>query len=55
MFSPNTSLFGAHTQSAEDQRRRLRHDSKPTNLPFVQAAPMGRFGAKRPTCSMAEV
>lgn len=53
-FSPNAALFGAHAKN-DEFKKRLNKSSAPTNLPFVQSSPMGRFGAKRPTCSMAEV
>lgn len=55
IISPNTTLFGAQSWN-DDQPKRSKHDvSKLSHLPFVQTQPMGRFGAKKPTGSMAEV
>ncbi|XP_031640999.1 alpha-tubulin N-acetyltransferase [Contarinia nasturtii] len=52
--SPNAALFGAHAKS-DEYKKRLNKKSAAPELPFVQSSPMGRFGAKRPTCSMAEI
>ncbi|XP_055313345.1 alpha-tubulin N-acetyltransferase [Sitodiplosis mosellana] len=52
--SPNAAFFGGHAND-EYKKRFARKSAAPDNLPFVQSSPMGRFGAKRPTCSMAEI
>ncbi|KAH8343035.1 hypothetical protein KR059_003974 [Drosophila kikkawai] len=56
--SPNTQLFGA-TYLGEDNRRRgsqQQLQAGPNLLQQVtQISPQGRYGARRPTCSMAEI
>ncbi|XP_070071404.1 alpha-tubulin N-acetyltransferase 1 isoform X2 [Drosophila takahashii] len=57
--SPNTQLFGA-TYLGEDSNRRRgsqQQQSGPNVLlqQITQISPSGRYGAPRPTCSMAEI
>nr|NP_001261628.1 alpha-tubulin acetylase, isoform F [Drosophila melanogaster]NP_729489.1 alpha-tubulin acetylase, isoform B [Drosophila melanogaster]AAF50276.1 alpha-tubulin acetylase, isoform B [Drosophila melanogaster]AGB94323.1 alpha-tubulin acetylase, isoform F [Drosophila melanogaster] len=56
--SPNTHLFGA-TYLGEDsnQRRGSQQQTTPNARlqQITQISPSGRYGAKRPTCSMAEI
>ncbi|KRK00874.1 alpha-tubulin N-acetyltransferase 1 isoform X2 [Drosophila yakuba] len=56
--SPNTQLFGA-TYLGEDSNRRRgsQQQTTPNALlqQITQISPTGRYGAKRPTCSMAEI
>lgn len=58
--SPNTQLFGATYLGDEANKRGGRRDSngqQPSSLlhQITQISPNGRYGAPRPTCSMAEV
>ncbi|XP_017121840.1 alpha-tubulin N-acetyltransferase 1 isoform X1 [Drosophila elegans] len=56
--SPNTQLFGA-TYLGEDSNRRRgsQQQTTPNSLiqQITQISPSGRYGAPRPTCSMAEI
>ncbi|XP_053677670.1 alpha-tubulin N-acetyltransferase [Anopheles nili] len=56
--SPNTNLFGPTftTTSAEERRRstsQTRASAGP--MPTIAQPPVGRYAAKRPTCSMAQI
>ncbi|XP_058987738.1 alpha-tubulin N-acetyltransferase 1 isoform X3 [Musca domestica] len=56
--SPNTQLFGATYLGEENNKKRMqRHLEATPNLAsqITQISPVGRYGARRPTCSMAEI
>ncbi|XP_037047490.1 alpha-tubulin N-acetyltransferase-like isoform X1 [Bradysia coprophila] len=53
--SPNTALFGPHFISDESAKRNIRSKTSSPCLPAIQNAPIGRFGAGRPTCSMNQI
>ncbi|EAA11927.5 AGAP005828-PA [Anopheles gambiae str. PEST] len=54
--SPNTNLFGPTFTTTEERRRstsQTRTNVAP--MPIIAQPPVGRYAAKRPTCSMAQV
>ncbi|XP_073843518.1 alpha-tubulin acetylase isoform X1 [Musca autumnalis] len=56
--SPNTQLFGATYLGEENNKKRMQRNLEATpNLAsqITQISPVGRYGARRPTCSMAEI
>ncbi|XP_058456967.1 alpha-tubulin N-acetyltransferase [Malaya genurostris] len=54
--SPNTNLFGPTFTTAEDRRRSNSQTRQPViSPPIVQQPPVGRYAAKRPSCSMAQI
>lgn len=55
--SPNTQLFGATYLGDENNKKRTQRQLDAPNLAtqITQISPVGRYGARRPTCSMAEV
>uniref|UniRef100_A0A1B0B5I8 Alpha-tubulin N-acetyltransferase n=1 Tax=Glossina palpalis gambiensis TaxID=67801 RepID=A0A1B0B5I8_9MUSC len=54
--SPNTQLFGATYLGDELNKKRSRQlEASKLSAQITQIAPVGRYGARRPTCSMAEV
>lgn len=54
---PNTQLFGAPYVSDDMHKRRVRQQDGPhaVGAQITQISPVGRYGARRPTCSMAEI
>ncbi|KXJ81657.1 hypothetical protein RP20_CCG018631 [Aedes albopictus] len=53
--SPNTNLFGPTFTTVGDQRRSSSQTRQPVvSPPVVQQPPVGRYAAKRPSCSMAQ-
>lgn len=55
--SPNTNLFGPTFTTAEDRRTRSNSQTRQPTVspPLVQQPPVGRYAAKRPSCSMAQI
>ncbi|KAH8379508.1 hypothetical protein KR009_005377 [Drosophila setifemur] len=56
--SPNTQLFGATYLGEDSNRRRASQQQNAPNVllqQITQISPSGRYGARRPTCSMAEI
>uniref|UniRef100_A0AAG5DK28 Alpha-tubulin N-acetyltransferase n=1 Tax=Anopheles atroparvus TaxID=41427 RepID=A0AAG5DK28_ANOAO len=56
--SPNTNLFGPTftTTNAEERRRSTSQTRSPVApQPIIAQPPVGRYAAKRPTCSMAQI
>ncbi|XP_052565851.1 alpha-tubulin N-acetyltransferase isoform X2 [Culex pipiens pallens] len=54
--SPNTNLFGPTFTTVEDRRRSNSQTRQPAvSPPLVQQPPVGRYAAKRPSCSMAQI
>ncbi|KAM7357265.1 alpha-tubulin acetylase isoform 2-T14 [Cochliomyia hominivorax] len=55
--SPNTQLFGATYLGDENNKKRSQRQLDAPNLAtqITQISPVGRYGARRPTCSMAEI
>lgn len=54
--SPNTNLFGPTFTTVGDQRRSSSQTRQPVmSPPVVQQPPVGRYAAKRPSCSMAQI
>ncbi|ETN67261.1 hypothetical protein AND_000928 [Anopheles darlingi] len=56
--SPNTNLFGPTftTTSAEERRRSTSQTrTSPVSPPVISQPPVGRYAAKRPSCSMAQI
>uniref|UniRef100_A0A8D8I260 Alpha-tubulin N-acetyltransferase n=2 Tax=Culex pipiens TaxID=7175 RepID=A0A8D8I260_CULPI len=54
--SPNTNLFGPTFTTVEDHRRSNSQTRQPAvSPPLVQQPPVGRYAAKRPSCSMAQI
>ncbi|XP_059216737.1 alpha-tubulin N-acetyltransferase 1 isoform X2 [Stomoxys calcitrans] len=56
--SPNTQLFGATYLGDDNNKRRTQRQlDAASNLAaqITQISPGGRYGARRPTCSMAEI
>uniref|UniRef100_A0A182PIF1 Alpha-tubulin N-acetyltransferase n=1 Tax=Anopheles epiroticus TaxID=199890 RepID=A0A182PIF1_9DIPT len=54
--SPNTNLFGPTFTTTEERRRstsQTRTNVAP--MPIIAQPPVGRYAAKRPTCSMAQI
>ncbi|XP_037934613.1 alpha-tubulin N-acetyltransferase 1 isoform X2 [Teleopsis dalmanni] len=52
--SPNTQLFGAHF--GDESVRRVRQPERANSaMQVTQISPVGRYGARRPLCSMAEI
>ncbi|XP_055614366.1 alpha-tubulin N-acetyltransferase-like [Uranotaenia lowii] len=61
--SPNTNLFGPTFTSVQEQRRRSNSQPRVVSQvlsplpqpPVVVQPPVGRYAAKRPSCSMAQI
>ncbi|XP_037815691.1 alpha-tubulin N-acetyltransferase 1 isoform X1 [Lucilia sericata] len=56
--SPNTQLFGATYLGDENNKKRSQQrqlDAPNLSTQITQISPVGRYGARRPTCSMAEI
>ncbi|XP_065359891.1 alpha-tubulin N-acetyltransferase 1 isoform X1 [Calliphora vicina] len=55
--SPNTQLFGATYLGDENNKKRSQRQLDASNFAtqITQISPVGRYGARRPTCSMAEI
>ncbi|KNC30381.1 Alpha-tubulin N-acetyltransferase 1 [Lucilia cuprina] len=55
--SPNTQLFGATYLGDDNNKKRSQQrqlDAPNLSTQITQISPVGRYGARRPTCSMAE-